>query len=67
MGRLRYLTALMMNLVPMAALADSTEWRKYVIPDTSPPDLPLAACIHRENAHRDINFSASRLACHFSC
>ena len=43
MGRLRYLTVLMMNVVPMAALADSTEWRKYVIPDTGAKvDIPVS-------------------------
>jgi hypothetical protein len=42
MGPLRYLTVLMM-LAPMAALADSTEWRKYVIPDTGAKvDIPVS-------------------------
>jgi hypothetical protein len=43
MGPLRYLTVLVMSLVPMAALADSTEWRKYVIPDTGAKvDIPVS-------------------------
>ena len=43
MGPLRYLTVLMMSLAPMAALADSTEWRKYVIPDTGAKvDIPVS-------------------------
>jgi len=33
----------MMSLAPMAALADSTEWRKYVIPDTGAKvDIPVS-------------------------
>ena len=30
----RFLTALVFSLVPAMAFADSTEWRRYVIPRT---------------------------------
>ena len=43
MGLLHYLTVLIVSLVPMAALADNTEWRKYVIPDTGAKvDIPVS-------------------------
>lgn len=43
MGPLHYLTVLIVSLVPMAALADNTEWRKYVIPDTGAKvDIPVS-------------------------
>ena len=43
MGPLHYLTVLIISLVPMIALAGSTEWRKYVIPDTGAEvDIPVS-------------------------
>ena len=43
MGPLHSLAILIMSLVPMAALAGSTEWRKYVIPDTGAKvDIPVS-------------------------
>ena len=39
----RWLTVLVINLVPMAAFADSTEWRNYVIPSTGAKvDIPVS-------------------------
>ena len=43
MGSRRCLTALIISLVPMAAFADTTEWRKYVIPSTGAKvDIPVS-------------------------
>ena len=43
MRSLYYLTALIINLVPMAAFADSTAWQKYVIPSTGAKvDIPVS-------------------------
>ena len=34
---------MVMSVVPMVALADSTEWQKYVIPDTGAKvDIPVS-------------------------
>ena len=51
MRSLYYLTALIINLVPMAAFADSTAWQKYVIPSTGAKvDIPVS--IFTEDAGR---------------
>jgi hypothetical protein len=43
MRSLYYLTALIINLVPTAAFADSTAWQKYVIPSTGAKvDIPVS-------------------------
>ena len=43
MGPLHYLTVLIISLIPMVALADSTEWREYVIPSTGAKvDIPVS-------------------------
>ena len=43
MRSLYYLTALIINLVPMVAFADSTAWQKYVIPSTGAKvDIPVS-------------------------
>ena len=43
MGPRLCLTALIINLVPMAAFADNTQWRKYVIPSTGAKvDIPVS-------------------------
>jgi hypothetical protein len=42
MGSRLYLVALIVNLVPVAAFADNTEWRQYVIPSTGAKvDIPV--------------------------
>ena len=43
MGPLHYLIVLILSLVPMVTRADSTEWQKYVIPDTGAKvDIPVS-------------------------
>ena len=43
MGSRLCLVALVVNLVPMAAFADNTEWRQYVIPSTGAKvDIPVS-------------------------
>jgi hypothetical protein len=43
MGSRLCLTALVINLVPLAAFADSTEWRIYTIPSTGAKvDIPVS-------------------------
>ena len=43
MGPRLCLTALIINLVPMAAFADHTQWQKFVIPSTGAKvDIPVS-------------------------
>ena len=61
MGSRLCLVALVVNLVPIAAFADNTEWRQYVIPSTGAKvDIPVSIfprMQERPRAARGVAFS----------